>query len=89
MLLISPVESAGLEPANLLLARQALSQLSYDPKVGMTGFEPTTSRSRTERSAKLNYIPILRKRESNPLSSAYETDGGHSVPPFRRAEYRT
>ena len=38
------VDQMGVEPTNLLLARQALSQLSYWPilVVPQVGFEPTT-----------------------------------------------
>ena len=30
--------------------------------VGMTGFEPATSHSRSERSTKLSHIPVLQKQ---------------------------
>ena len=43
---------------DLLLAEQALSQLSYNPIVGITGFEPAASRSQAAPSTKLAYIPI-------------------------------
>ena len=44
---------------NLLRARQALSQLSYVPKmVGLDGFEPSTSRLSGVRSNHLSYKPI-------------------------------
>ncbi len=46
--------------AGLLLARQALSQLSYTPTllVGLSGFEPLTSRLSGVRSNQLSYRPI-------------------------------
>ncbi len=34
--------------------------------VGMAGFEPTTSASRTQRSTKLSHIPIWRAVELPP-----------------------
>ena len=46
-----------------LLAKQVLSQLSYNPKsikqlVGLNGFEPTTSPLSGVRSNQLSYRPI-------------------------------
>ena len=38
----------------------------YIEEVGMTGFEPATSRSQSECSTKLSYIPKWVKRGSNP-----------------------
>ena len=52
---------------DLLLARQALSQLSYTPigiflfnfeEVGLSGLEPPTSRLSGVRSNRLSYKPI-------------------------------
>ncbi len=45
--------------ADLLRARQALSQLSYSPKVmvGLGGFEPPTSPLSGVRSNQLSYRP--------------------------------
>ena len=42
---------------DLLLAKQALSQLSYTPRrmVGQGGFEPPTSRLSSARSNQLSY----------------------------------
>ena len=51
--------------ADLLRARQALSQLSYIPTirlfimVGLPGLEPGTSRLSVERSSQLSYRPIF------------------------------
>ena len=43
---------------DLLLAKQALSQLSYTPwMVGLVGFEPTTSPLSGVRSNQLSYRP--------------------------------
>ena len=47
---------------DLLLARQALSQLSYTPidgMVGLSGLEPPTLRLSVVRSSQLSYRPIL------------------------------
>ena len=40
-----------------LLARQVLSQLSYTPRVGLNGLEPSTSRLSGVRSNRLSYKP--------------------------------
>ena len=50
---------------DLRLARAALSQLSYSPKVGrkvvgLSGFEPLTSRLSAVRSSQLSYRPVVR-----------------------------
>ena len=49
--------------ADPLLARQALSQLSYTPKwmVGLGGLEPPTSRLSGVRSNHLSYTPTLKR----------------------------
>ena len=44
---------------DLLLARQALSQLSYTPIMGLSGLEPPTSRLSGVRSNRLSYKPIF------------------------------
>ncbi len=43
--------------ADLLRAKQALSQLSYSPVVGLGGFEPPTSPLSGVRSNQLSYRP--------------------------------
>ena len=49
---------------DLLLAKQALSQLSYTPEklVGLVGFEPTTPRLSSVCSDQLSYRPWLQDR---------------------------
>ena len=42
---------------DLLLAKQALSQLSYSPYVGLNGFEPLTPRLSSACSNQLSYRP--------------------------------
>ena len=63
----------GIRTLDLLLARQALSQLSYTPKwflvflylfylfkrLGLSGLEPPTSRLSGVRSNRLSYKPLL------------------------------
>ena len=46
----------------------------YHLQVGMTGFEPATSRSQSECSTKLSYIPWWEQRDSNPRHSACKAD---------------
>ncbi len=55
---------------DILLAKQALSQLSYSPKthavkmVGLVRFELTTSRLSSARSNQLSYKPALNSRKA-------------------------
>ena len=77
--------------ANLLRARQALSQLSYSPKiinntatnyksfttlVGLSGFEPLTSRLSGVRSNQLSYRPRIPckilEHESKKVQEQYQ-----------------
>ena len=48
-----------------LVANQVLSQLSYSPgfvrMVGLSGFEPLTSRLSAVRSSQLSYRPVVRR----------------------------
>ena len=65
--------------ADLLRAKQALSQLSYSPMVGLNGLEPSTSRLSGVRSNQLSYRPLFRLlafhqnlfRETNLVSQNY------------------
>ena len=76
--------------ANLSLAKAALSQLSYipparrptGPLVGLSGFEPLTSRLSGVRSSRLSYRPINRRRGQafRPHSSAGEKEPVYSAP---------
>ena len=56
-----------------LVANQVLSQLSYSPGlvrlVGLSGFEPLTSRLSAVRSSQLSYRPVVWSPEG-PRSSA-------------------
>ncbi len=69
--------------ANLLRAKQALSQLSYGPaiawRVGLSGVEPLTSRLSGVRSNHLSYRPALgafsENREQHPIVPIPETTG--------------
>lgn len=45
-----------------LLWGEPASDLAFS--VGVAGFEPTTSSSRTKRAAKLRYTPVVAARES-------------------------
>src|SRR5262245_45088705 len=55
---------------DLRLARAALSQLSYSPLifevVGLSGFEPLTSRLSAVRSSQLSYRPVAVRPEAAP-----------------------
>ena len=71
--------------ADLLRARQALSQLSYSPKVlmlyanvfmgeelvGLSGLEPPTSRLSGERSNQLSYRPSIKLLFIKPYQSVW------------------
>ena len=54
---------------DLLLARQALSQLSYTPIMGLSGLEPPTSRLSGVRSNRLSYKPINLASTCFPIPS--------------------
>ena len=58
---------------DLLLARQALSQLSYTPVglfiMGLSGLEPPTSRLSGVRSNRLSYKPINLASTYSPVPS--------------------
>ena len=54
---------------DLLLARQALSQLSYTPRVGLSGLEPPTSRLSGVRSNRLSYKPMNLASTYSPVPS--------------------
>jgi hypothetical protein len=53
---------------DLRLAKAALSQLSYSPEgmVGLSGFEPLTSRLSAVRSSQLSYRPVVPPRPCAP-----------------------
>ena len=56
-------------PAHRLRGGCSSSELRRHGEVGLAGFEPTTSASRTRRATKLRYNPLttlLRDRDSNP-----------------------
>ena len=59
---------------DILLAKQALSQLSYGPKplelVGLGGLEPPTSRLSSARSNQLSYKPWQEHVQSNFIGSS-------------------
>ena len=55
----------GARSPNPLLAKQVLYQLSYVPKVGMAGFEPTTPTTPKWCATKLRYIPWRKMKDSN------------------------
>src|SRR6185503_11343395 len=61
----------------LLVANQALSQLSYSPGsvvvtrvVGLSGFEPLTSRLSGVRSSQLSYRPVVNHNGRRPVFRA-------------------
>ena len=73
---------------NLRLAKPALSQLSYSPDgevmVGLSGFEPLTSRLSAVRSSQLSYRPVV-PHEAESTSSADEGRLPKNIrPPTRR-----
>ncbi len=56
----------GARTPDILLVRQALSQLSYSPEIemaGLTGLEPATSGVTGRRCNRLYYSPADRKRK--------------------------
>ena len=57
---------------DLLLAKQALSQLSYSPiMVGLNGLEPSTSRLSGVRSHQLSYRPVYPTNKRELISQNY------------------
>ena len=64
----------GARSPNPLLAKQVLYQLSYVPKVGMTGFEPVTPTTPKWCATKLRYIPRRKREDSNLRWSCPHTD---------------
>ena len=77
---------------DLRLAKAALPQLSYSPKwvVGLSGFEPLTSRLSAVRSNQLSYRPGNNRSESNlkmPSANAEAARQEQSAPQkFRETE---
>lgn len=49
----------GLEPTTSAVTGRRDNHLRYKAKIGITGFEPATSRTQTGRSTKLSHIPLF------------------------------
>ena len=68
-----------------LVANQVLSQLSYSPEdppglVGLSGFEPLTSRLSAVRSSQLSYRPVVRQRPAaRPRSGTRRGEAPKSI----------
>ena len=85
-----PVGGAGRDRTDdLRLAKAALPQLSYSPVgqglVGLSGFEPLTSRLSAVRSNQLSYRPGNNRSESN-LKTLSAITGGRSPGAARAPE---
>ena len=69
---------------DLLLAKQALSQLSYTPwMVGLVGFEPTTSPLSGVRSNQLSYRPAKKYRYQPSQASCVAVSYTHLTLPTK------
>ena len=66
---LNPSGDNEIRTLDLLLARQALSQLSYTPIMGLSGLEPPTSRLSGVRSNRLSYKPINLASTYSPVPS--------------------
>ena len=73
-----------------LVANQVLSQLSYSPEdpsglVGLSGFEPLTSRLSAVRSSQLSYRPVVRQRPAARPRSGTRGGGSQRASPGPKA----
>ena len=72
-------------PAHFLLLRGEFTVFPGGTEmVGMTGFEPATSASRTQRSARLSYIPPRKTEDKQTRSRKASNLGRKLLPPIKK-----
>ena len=74
---------AGSDPRRTLENTFGPAGAGAKHSVGMTGFEPATSSSRTKRATKLRHIPMCKPRKSHDRQLEYDSANGTCSRPLK------